>query len=389
MKTSHQLPRNRALAQQTLLVKALIGVFTMVSVGHAQTTTTTNDWISGDISADTSWSAGVVNQVTPDPVDPNQPGTPVLNVINSSGAQWDVRSANPRFRVDLGLQIGSGAAGDLSVSVGSAVFPADFAAGVAPYNGTPSDPTLRIGTGGGTGNLLLDISSSPSSGFGMGRIDANYSSLGVDMGGNGTATVLGAGKDPNTLYGLPTGVLFSYKQGNQNQFVGQGGGSGTVDINGAGLALMHSNGTPASATSTEPEFAVGTGPGSVGTVNVLNTGKLMASSPYANGPNDGPYVSNNIGKDGGTGRLNVQGTTDMIAVASGGLTVGSGGGKGFFDLLGSGKIVSGQIDRSDLCTPPAKTALSISADGASTGIVRAGGAHQTSSSQGLPILIDI
>ena len=53
MKTSHKRPHNRAISQQTLLVKALIGVFTMVSVGHAQTTTT-NDWIGGDISAPAS-----------------------------------------------------------------------------------------------------------------------------------------------------------------------------------------------------------------------------------------------------------------------------------------------------------------------------------------------
>ena len=103
MTTIHRTTRRRFSSKPTLLVSALIGAFTVTSVGQAQTPPPPyNNWVSGDIALDSSWSlpagAPQVNDGTS------------ANAIDLAGATLNAANngGNTSVYFQNGLLIGSG-----------------------------------------------------------------------------------------------------------------------------------------------------------------------------------------------------------------------------------------------------------------------------------------
>ncbi|MCE1190803.1 MAG: hypothetical protein LWW96_01485, partial [Acidovorax sp.] len=221
------------------------------------------------------------------------------------------------------------------------------------------------------------------------RITGSGTALGVGLGAGSTGlvNVLGAGKTADQLsYSSPNSLLLRPYQ--RNLLVGQAGGNGLVNVNGAGLNLL--TGFDNQYVTPPRYFAVGEGAGSVGSVNVLGSGKLSSGDPVsANNSQLGPALPFSfIGKDAGTGVVTVQPSTGSFpnqADFYGGLSVGSAGGTGALNVLAAGKslVTNGMSydGGSGMCQatqpsnyPAGPAALQISADGAATGLVRATGA---------------
>ncbi|WP_422844690.1 IPTL-CTERM sorting domain-containing protein [Acidovorax sp. M2(2025)] len=366
----------------TLLQGALVGAFSMVPASGAWAT---NFWVGpGDVTEGASWSVGSVT----DPAGG-------ANVINSSSpaAPWNATTFTSGLNLqDLYVGHGSGASGafnitpdgsasNLYMSVNQASDPA-----LPPLAAT--DPYLRVGDAGGTGTLTVDMTTPLTVPPGSARVTTWGPGLGVGLGAGSTGqvNVLGAGKSADQLgYAAPNSMVV--RPSNSNSLVGQAGGNGLVNINGASLHLE--TGTANQYSTPTTYFAVGEGAGSTGAVNVLGSGKLSSSNPnWVDNSQSGPKLPYNfIGKSGGTGVVTVQPTTGGFpnqADFYSGLSVGTTGGNGALDVLAGGKsLVSNGMaypGAPGTCSatqpssyPPAPASLQISADGASTGLVRATG----------------
>ena len=366
----------------TLLQGALVGAFSMVSASGAWAT---NNWVGpGDVTVGASWSAGSVT----DPAGG-------ANVINSStpAAPWNATTASSGLSFqNLYVGVGSGASGAFNItpdgSASNLYLDVTQASDPALPPLAAADPYFRVGDAGGTGTLTVDMTTPLTVPAGSARVTTSAVSLGVGLGAGstGVVNVLGAGKAADQLtYGAPNSMMMRPMY--RNFLVGQAGGNGLVNINGASwnpLTGVYNE------YSTPPTYlAVGEGAGSVGSVNVLGSGKLSSGDPVSvDQSRTGaklPYSF--IGKDAGTGLVTVQPSTSSFPNQADfytGLSVGTTGGNGALDVLAGGKslITNGMAldGAAGTCSaaqpssyPPAPASLQISADGASTGLVRATG----------------
>lgn len=212
----------------------------------------------------------------------NGSGANVINVA-SPAAPWNVTNANSSFSTSHGLYVGHGQSGALDITANADASFIYFGVGTDPDPDMPAlslvDPLFRVGDAGGTGTLTIDVSTSPSS-SGSARIQTSSTGLGVGLGAGSSGLV-------NVLGAGKTAQQLGYNSSNavvfgypqENTLIGQMGGQGQVSIDGAGLVFQ--TGEVNYPSSTEPlrYFAVGDGAASNGSVDILGNGKLASGNP--------------------------------------------------------------------------------------------------------------
>jgi len=207
------------------------------------------------------------------------------NVINSVSppAPWDVTSSNPSFSTSHGLYVGHGSPGALNITASADASYVYFGVGYDADPDMPAlsvvDPLFRVGDAGGAGTLTFDVSSPPTSSGGA-RMQTGSTGLGVGLGAGSSGLV-------NVLGAGKTAEQLGYNSPNavvfgypqENTVIGQLGGQGQVTIDGAGLVFQ--TGEANFPGSPEPlrYFAVGDGAGGNGSVDVLGNGKLASGNP--------------------------------------------------------------------------------------------------------------
>ena len=270
------------------------------------------------------------------------------NWDDGAGPQGDSSSVNNGSAIGtIDVTIGSGGsgAGTIGGAAGQAgavrldiiTDPANQYNSASIYFGN----SLVVGTNQGTGTLT--VSTDGNAQIYMG---ANAVSIGKGVGSEGTVNLLGTGKN---LSGRPEGPFPAGSScyacsPNFTSYVSEGykigtqGGTGTLNIDGSVLILEQRG-----------EFVVGDGAGSYGTVNVLAGGKLGDGSPHFNGNNINTLSRGKltVGRDGGNGTINIDGTSATsradaaLALFSKGLVIGNGqGSTGAVNMLSTGKVHS-------------------------------------------------
>ncbi|MEG0920027.1 MAG: IPTL-CTERM sorting domain-containing protein [Comamonas sp.] len=382
MNTSMQNLRG-AVYKKTRLYGALAIAFSAMGSGQAQAAP--NDWVGpGDVTVGTSWQAGVL-------------ASGGANVINSSSppAPWNVTSTVQSFNTDYGLYVGHGTGGvfniktEVDASSGNFSFGSSSDPDMPPLS--PADPLFRVGDAGGSGTVSMDVRTAPVGGVSGYRLLSGSVGLGVGLGAGsaGLVTVLGAGKTPEELgYASTNSVVFGYPT--QNTAVGQLGGKGHVQVDGASLVFQTGEANQPNSSEPVKYFAIGDGVGGTGSVNVLGSGKLASGSPvYGDTSQKGGILPFSfIGKDAGFGVVTVEPTASGFANQADfytGLAVGTNNGAGVLDILEGGKslITNGsaysategycQVNNAAIF-PLAPATLQISADNTASGIVRVKGA---------------
>lgn len=364
----------------TVICQSLMLLFSMTCAAQVQAAP--NLWLgTGQITDDAAWSFGVANGSG-------------ANVINSvaPAAPWNVTNSNTNFYTSHGLYIGHGSPGALNITANADASYIYFGVGYDADPDMPAlsviDPLFRVGDAGGSGTLNFDVSIPPSSSGGA-RMQTSSTGLGVGLGAgsSGLVNVLGAGKTAEQLgYDSPNAVVFGYPQ--ENTVIGQLGGQGQVNIDGAGLVFQTGEANNPGSPDPLRYFAVGDGAAGNGSVDILGNGKLASGNPiYSDTSRKGALLPFSfIGKDAGVGTVTVQATASGFANQAdfySGLAVGTNGGDGVFDILAGGKSLvsngstygsAGYCQVSDPAQYPAAPAsLLISADSSASGLVRASG----------------
>lgn len=314
-----------------------------------------NNWL-GNTSQPFSpgnWSLGA----------PQDGGTAGAVFINGAGVAplWGDSAGSPGFDVWFQkneMLVGSGGRADASFRVVSTdeaplqkfeiTDGADSSLNLSPA----ALPLFRVGDAGGKGVLHIDLTGRTSSNRGGGlTIDAGGLGVGTGAGSNGLLNIIGKGKGTDAFSSLPyNSISFGFAVGSvfRNMRIGDVGGSGVLNVDGAGVHLADDSGnyrdsnTLASVLSNG-KVAIGLGQGSNGQVNVLNGGKLAISVANSSDSVDmsGTNLSS-IGRNMGVGRLTVHapggngGLPNRLHVAYG-MNVGVDGGQGQLDVLAGGK----------------------------------------------------
>jgi len=207
------------------------------------------------------------------------------NVINSvaPAALWSVTNANPGFYTSHGMYIGSGVPGALNITANTDISSVYFGVGNSADPDMPTlsvvDPLFRVGDAGGTGTLTFDVSSAPVSSGGP-RVQTGSTGLGVGLGPGSSGQV-------NALGAGKTAEQLGYSSPNgvvfgypeQNTVIGQLGGQGQVHIDGAGLVFQTGEANRPDTPDPLRYFAVGDGAGGNGSVDILGHGKLASGNP--------------------------------------------------------------------------------------------------------------
>ncbi|WP_204250909.1 autotransporter outer membrane beta-barrel domain-containing protein, partial [Saezia sanguinis] len=182
---------------------------------------------------------------------------------------------------------------------------------------------LNVGVEGGSGQLDLHHNDSIPYQPTIFQVSGGLN-IGSGAGSEGVVNLLGQGKSIESQnMGMST---LSLESGSAS--IGTDGGKGTLTIDGAGFTANSST-----------NIILGSGSGGEGTINILGGGKLTAGvmgvpSSYR------PIV----GDDGGTGYLNISGTSaDGVAsraVIGNSLAVGQNGGLGEVSITQGGKLLT-------------------------------------------------
>lgn len=374
----HRFSKHR----KKLLLRTIVSAFATLSAGAALAEA--NYLQAPDVSDPGSWSAG----------DSSGEGA---NIINRLGL-WFADDLNYRLTLGSGLLIGYQVDGRLEITVASdasytrlRLDPFDSAADPELPPLTPNwDPSFRVGIDGGDGSLMIDLLELPEDEWSESRLEVDHIGLGIGLGqgSRGSVDILGTGKNSTEIsLESPNEVFFGWSE--ENFYIGHTGGEGKLTINGAGFTA----GIGQDYDSNLPlnYFSVGEGAGSVGKVDVLNSGKLAVGTPIEAdvGMRTNELPLGFIGKAGGQGTVTVaQGTSEHQGQANFylGLAVGHSGGTGTLNVLQGGKSFVGNSNTWDFAqegecaanspnaSPPTPAPLLISADGSSQGLVRASGA---------------
>jgi len=182
---------------------------------------------------------------------------------------------------------------------------------------------LNVGVEGGSGQLDLHHNDSIIYQPVIFQVSGGLN-IGSGAGSEGVVNLLGQGKSIESQnMGMST---LSLESGTAS--IGTDGGKGTLTIDGAGFT-----------TNSSASIVLGSGSGSEGTINILGGGKLTAGVmglPASYRPV--------VGDDGGTGYLNISGTsTDGVAsraVIGNSLVVGQNGGQGEVSITQGGKLLT-------------------------------------------------
>ncbi|MFD1259952.1 autotransporter family protein [Entomomonas asaccharolytica] len=254
----------------------MLSVISSYSVADAIWNGSTKDYKEGN-----NWSTNTLPDLTVENI-----------IINSGQANLVLDDSYPGFSQWGGsgnnkLIIGgsASASGMLNVSI------ADGTSYIQPDYGS----TLAVGENGGHGTLTLDTTTNSN----LLNVGISFDNITVGDGVNGQQSqgfinILGSGKN-----------IYQQSMGGQSLAsgeleVGTNGGSGTINIDGSSLDISGS----LPSVNDGDVFTLGNGTNSTGTINVLGGGKLAVSVGYQ------PANSAVIGKDGGTGILNISGQFD-------------------------------------------------------------------------------
>ncbi|UYZ82983.1 autotransporter outer membrane beta-barrel domain-containing protein [Entomomonas sp. E2T0] len=276
---------------------------------------------TSDYKNDSNWSTGSV------------PDLSTENIIINSG------QANLVFDDDFyGFSKWAGSGGNKLIIGGAASEKGNLNISVADgtyHNQSSAEASLVVGENGGNGTFTYDTSTNSNNQHIS--IDFNSVTIGNGQQSQGFVNILGSGKNIYQQYMGGEAVATSSLN------VGTNGGSGTVTIDGGSLDI---NGSVMDY-DTSDFFTLGNGTNSVGTVNVLGGGKLSVSVGLI------PANAAVIGKDGGTGLLNISGQFDGFdgtnnptkissrAIFFKGFVVGDGAGsQGFVNIKDGGLLIT-------------------------------------------------
>lgn len=306
-----------------ILKPIFIGVLSVISSYSVADATWNGS--TGDYRDNSNWDTGTIPDLGVDNI-----------VINNGQANLVLDGTFP------GLNPGGGSNGN-TLTIGGATSEEshlNIKVTDATYVQSDSNSFLIVGENGGTGTLTYDTTANNNYMYsGM-----NFQSVTVGDGVNGQQSqgfinILGSGKSPAQQYmgsqSIATGSLN----------VGTNGGSGTINIDGGSLDI---SGSVMDYTNIDNNvFTLGSGTNSTGTINVLGGGKLSVAVGYLT-PNAAV-----IGKDGGTGTLNISGQFNGLdvngnptlvssrAIFYKGLVVGDGvGSQGFVNIKDGGLLIT-------------------------------------------------
>jgi hypothetical protein len=388
----------------TPLCKALIGIYSIAVAGQVLAAPNYYTGAGADVTLDSSWSTGAV-----------QDSANGANIINQSSppASWDFdASGNSYFSSNSGLYVGYGAnqTGVFNITAGSSTMDPLLIYAFSDDPDRPAldpyqDPPFRVGDAGGHGIVNIDLSAPPASGFyGPTRIWSSSGlafGLGLGSGSDGQLNILGAGKTTQDFFSMKDSSTIFLGTPPQNVAVGQNGGHGKIRIDSANLYFQPGEYNYSGNPDPLIYFAVGDN-GGVGSVDIMGSGMLTAGPGEYGGMSSlraadllpFNYIGNNHGTGtvtvwpSGYGAANPPGGIASQAFFLVGLAVGRQGGNGALDIQQGGKswITNGFTDASagsEICSaadpsnyPVPNAPLLISADGVSAGskgLVRASG----------------
>lgn len=309
----------------------------MLVVDHAaQAQGVPNPWAGGvstDVTNPANWSAGSPN--TGNASITINGGSPYSALWTINGAVADpVNWSNP-----AGWSAQSFVVGDGSVAGGPGLLtingdPTTGATG-SPGQGyvETAGSGMVVGANGGTGTITLNLRpdhSAPGTVFSPYSSSTTAFSVGTGQGSSGTLNVLGYGKNVQSQnYGSGNDTPGSLQATGALQ-VGAPGGTGLVNIEDGGVALNFGAG---------PMLSVGTGAGSHGAVNVLSGGKLAVNLASGSGAMPSVIGSDQGTGALTVSGFNAGGYASSANFGSG-LQVGTGGGNGSVNVLAGGKAMS-------------------------------------------------
>ena len=374
----------------TRLKKAVISALAALATVPAHTAPATTNFFTGatstEVPLDANWSGNALDNADPAATPPTTSGP---NVINLSTATWtptptyadpDGDPSTPdeyvapdpfNFPETLSVGSGSGTTGVLTIRPAPDTTSFEWDTKLYPSGSIPA--VFTVGQAGGNGTFLLDLTPHPSTdpGGNMRSTSGKMGmSVGMGAGSKGAATVLGTGKTPEEMSPQSFNSALMNSPYQASTVGGGSGGQGNLTINGAGLTLL---------TGDPNDFMVGDGPGSVGAVDILKSGKLGAGAPV-NSLSYGKDSQSIIGNNKGVGTVTVHDDATSAfpnqANFISGVTVGNKGGNGTLDVLSGGKAYAGSnfdMPGYGTCSKP-DPALQISSDSLSKGVVRVAGA---------------
>jgi len=321
---------------------------------------------SSDFGAMNNWNPAHSGTIFNDTVYLNGAGNPPL-LEGSAAMNW------LNFNGDLLVGTGGGVNGSLDIKVD----PAEARLNMMIY-GAPGglEPTVRVGDQGGAGAVDIDLLTPPVNSQVYPRVFISSGGLGVGTEGTGVLTAKGTGIASNPITGNDPNLV-GFLQVQRNGVIGRGvGGSGTLNLDGAGLAYAYSPASPSDTVDSVPSLAIGVS-GGTGKVDILHGGKLGAADGSDTNPADPALTRGFIGKDGGVGVVSMYDPAAgnrNIAQFSNGLIVGSGGGQGTLDVLGAGKVSVSNGATSTACSNAAPTATTpLQIGGSGVGLVKMSG----------------
>ncbi|WP_198670318.1 autotransporter domain-containing protein [Dyella sp. C9] len=220
--------------------------------------------MSTDVTNANNWTGGSPLAGGSDVVvNGGQPNTAVwtLNdpLASAPTSSWSVQS------LSIGDGSLSGGAGLLTINGDRNVSSDAYG-----YGNLSSSDTVNVGTNGGTGVLTLNLRPDQSKpGTALYFFSAVGLSIGQGLGSSGTFNVLGYGKSVQSQNMSSSGAAAA---GSVNMtgvplLVGSQGGVGVVNISDGAIGSLY-------APASGPILSIGAGAGSHGTINVLSGGKL-------------------------------------------------------------------------------------------------------------------
>lgn len=245
-------------------------------------------------------------------------GTPQWEINNNSGSSLTPTPSG----YASGLLVGQGSGSNGTLNIFRSDTDAEWAVG--------NVQSLQVGVEGGQGLVNIYQNDSYIQTSSSTTLRVNDFTIGSGTGSQGTVNVLGSGKT-QSMQGY-NGATFMFQGSGADVSIGIDGGQGILNVDGGSVSLE----------TNQNRFVLGSGTGSVGTVNVLGGGKVMH--------NWQPYAQNEIvaviGDNGGQGILNISGqsaTNSAIsrAVFATGLTVGQDTGSvGQINLAQGGQLLT-------------------------------------------------
>ncbi|KRW59838.1 autotransporter outer membrane beta-barrel domain-containing protein [Pseudomonas sp. TTU2014-080ASC] len=199
------------------------------------------------------------------------------------------------------------------------------------YNGS-TDSVFALGANGGQGIINVN-------GGALATQQGVITAVGMGSGSFGIINVLAGGKYVSEVFNYATGV---------HSFVIGAGGNGTLN-------LFPTTTTNRNMATAMAGLQIGSGAGGLGTVNILGGGKLVSLSGSPDVWNDPPELHAQVGVNGGTGKVNIDGTGSIWMVGGLGTyyeddttTVGSlylgHSGTGQVTLSNGGELFIGVLD---------------------------------------------